>query len=77
MSFNPDPTEQTVEVIIFLHLPFFFSDVTVKKADEHKHLGAVIDIRPTFASHIHSAINTARRGISMIRFYPSTSKDKL
>ena len=74
MSFNPDPTKQAVEVtfskkkISVDHPPIFFSDVTVMKVDEHKHLGVVLDSRLTFSSHIQSAINKARRGIGMLRF---------
>ena len=73
MYFNPDPTKQAVEVtfskkkISVDHPPIFFNDVTVMKVDEHNHLGVVLDSRLTFSSHIHFAINKARRGIGMLR----------
>ena len=74
MSFNPDPTKQAVEVTFSKkkipadHTPLFFNDAPVMKVDEHKHLGVVLDSRLTFSSHIQSAINKARRGISVLRF---------
>ena len=38
------------------------------KVDKNKHLGVVLDSRLTFSSHIQSAINKTRLGISMLRF---------
>ena len=74
MSFNPDPSKQAVEVTFSQkkipadHPPLFFNDAPVMKVDEHKHLGVVLDIKLTCSSHIQSAINKARRAISMFRF---------
>ena len=74
MSFNPDPAKQAVEVMFSKkkipidHPPILFHDIPVVKVDEHKHLGVLSDSRLTFASHIQSAINKARRGIDMLRF---------
>ena len=44
-----------------------FSDVPVKKVDEHKHLGIVLDSTLSFSSHVKSAICKTRKGIGLLK----------
>ena len=54
MSFNPDPLEQAVEVIFSRkkiaidHSSILFNGITVKKMDEHKNLGIILDATLSF-----------------------------
>ena len=74
MSFNPDPTKQAFEVTFSKkrcpanHPPIFFNDVPVKKVQEQKHLGIILDSKLSFASHIKAVISKSRQGIGMLRF---------
>ena len=74
MSFNPDPNKKAVEVtfskkrIPMNHPPIFFNDIPVKKVQEHKHLGIILDSKLSFNSHIKSIISKSRQGIGMLRF---------
>ena len=74
MSFNPDLSKQAVEVTFSKkrspvnHPAIFFNDVPVKKVQEQKHLGIILDSKLSFASHINAAISKSRKGIGMLRF---------
>ena len=75
MSFNPDPTKQAVELIIFSrkkrppnHPPILFNNTPISKTDEHKHLGIILDLKLSFNSHIKSVISKSRRGIGLIKY---------
>ena len=74
MSFNPDPTKQAVEVTFSKkrcpanHPPIFFNDVPVKKVQEQKHLGIILDSKLSFASHIKAVISKSMQRIGMLRF---------
>ena len=74
MSFNLDLTKQAVEVTFSKkrcpanHPPIFFNDVPVKKVQEQKHLGIILDSKLSFASHIKAVISKSRQGIGMLRF---------
>ena len=69
MSFNPDPQKQAIELLFTKkiqqadHPVILFNDIPVKKVDEHKHLGTILDSKLSFLSHIISAISKTRRGI--------------
>ena len=74
MSFNPDPTKPPIEVIFStkhnppVHPPLFFNGVMVKRFNEHKHLGLVLDKKLNFTSHITQAVKKANKGVGVIKF---------
>ena len=74
MSFNPDPIKQAVELAFSRkrnkmdHPVILFNDVPVKKVDEHKHLGMILDLTLSFSSHIKSAISRTKKGIDLLKF---------
>ena len=74
MSFNPDPQKQAVELIFSRkgieidHPVVLFNDIPVKKVNEHKHLGFILDSKLSFSSHIKSAISKTRKGIGQLRY---------
>ena len=73
MSFNPDPLKQAVELTFSRkkneidHPVILFNDVPVKKVDEHKHLGIILDSTLSFSAHIKSAISKTRKGIGLLK----------
>ena len=73
MSFNPDPQKQAVELIFSTkktevdHPVMLFNNVPVKKANEHKHLGIVLDSKLSFSAHIRAAISKNRKGIGLLK----------
>ena len=74
MSFNPDPQKQAVELKFSMkkseidHPVILFNDIPVKKVDEHKHLGIILDSKLTFSAHINSAISKIRKGIGLLKY---------
>ena len=72
-SFNPDPTKQVIEVTFsrkknFADHPIvLFKDIPIKKVNEHKHLGIILDSKLSFLNHIQSVILICSRGIGMIK----------
>ena len=50
------------------HPPISFNEVPVKKDQEHKHLGIILDSKLSFTSHIKSITSKSRQGIGMSRF---------
>ena len=72
MSFNPDPLKQAVELIFSTkktevdHPAIFCNNVPVKKVDEHKHLGIVLDSKLSFSAHIRAAISKTRKSIGLL-----------
>ena len=73
MSFNPDPLKQAVELTFSRkkneidHPVILFNDVPVKKVDEYKHLGIILDSTLSFSAHIKSAISKTRKGIGLLK----------
>ena len=45
-----------------------FNDIPVKKVNEHKHLGIILDSKLSFSAHIKSAISKARKGIGLLKY---------
>ena len=74
MSFNPDPQKQAVELLLSKkrheidHPDIFFNNIPVKKVEEHKHLGIILDLKLSFSSHIKSAISKTRKGIGLLKY---------
>ena len=87
MSFNPDPTKPANEILfshkksIRDHQPLFFNGIEVKRVEEHKHLGLVLDPKLNFAAHINEKSKKARRGIGLIKYLksylPTASLDQI
>ena len=73
MSFNPDPSKQTQEVIFsrkinkVYHPPLLFNNSTVQQISSQKHLGIYLDEELTFKYHVNEKIMKANRGIGVIR----------
>ena len=74
MSFNPAPQKQAVELtfskekIEIDHPVILFNDIPVKKVNEHKHLGIILDSKLSFSAHIKSAISKARKGVGLLKY---------
>ena len=73
MSFNPDPTKPAEEILFshkrkpIAHPPLFFNGIQVKRVNEHKHLGLILDPLLNFAAHFKEKIAKARKGIGIIK----------
>ena len=74
MPFNPDPQKQAVELkfskkkIEIDHPVVLFNNIPVKKVDEHRHLGIILDSKLSFSAHIKSAISKTRKGIGLLKY---------
>ena len=74
MSFNPDPSKPAEEITFPRkrdpcdHPPIYFNNVEVKKVNEHKHLGLILDYKLTFESHVNEKLAKARKGIGVIKY---------
>ena len=73
MSFNPDPQKQAIKLLFSKkrhqvdHPVILFNNIPVKKVDQHKHLGVILDSKLSFSAHIKSAISKTRRGIGLLK----------
>ena len=87
MSFNPDPNKQAEEVLFSCknispqHPPIYFNNTEVKRVNDHKHLGLVLDSKLSFTKHINEKIEIARKGIGIIKhlapYLPLKSRDQI
>ena len=87
MCFNPDPNKQAEEILFSNktkspdHPLLFFNNIEVKRVDDHKHLGLILDSKLTFSKHIKEKISTARKGIGIIKHLsphlPLKSRDQI
>ena len=71
MQFNCDKTEEVIFSVKrskIEHPTLNPGSDDVKRTDEHKHLGLILDSQLNFKSHIRQAISKARRGIGMIKY---------
>ena len=74
MSFNPDPQKQAVKLIFSRkrieidHPVILFKNIPVKKVNEHKHLGIILDSKLSFSAHIKSVISKTGKGIGLLKF---------
>ena len=73
MSFNPDPTKQAIQVVFTRkskqidHPKVYFNDIDVNTANDHKHLGLILDPQLSFFSHINEKISKAHKGLGIIK----------
>ena len=74
MSFNPDPTKQSEEILFSNkhkspnHPPIYFNHIQVKMVQHHKHLGLTLDSKLFFKKHINEKLGIARKGIGVIKY---------
>ena len=74
MSFNPDPQKQAVELLFSRkrnetdHPVILFNNIPVRKVNEHKHLGIILDSKLSFSAHIKAAISKTRKGIGLLKY---------
>ena len=73
MEFNPDPTKHATEVLFTCkktkpdHPQLVVNGQPVKRMDEQKHLGLVIDSKLSFVKHINLKIIAAKKNIGIIK----------
>lgn len=73
MSFNPDITKQTQEVIFSRknvkggHPNLVFNNCNVQKVTSQKHLGIILDEKLSFNEHLKDKLNKANKGIGVLR----------
>ena len=84
MIFNPDMSKQAVEVVFSrknipnIYDELVFNDIPVKKVDETKHLGLILDSKLYFQSHLNEKLKLDRKGIGVIkRLFPYVSRKTL
>ena len=84
MSFNPDPSKQTQEVLFSYkvtksnHPNIIFNGNTVQKSANQKHLGLILDEKLTFNDHITSKLTTVNKLTSTLRkIYHYMPRDSL
>ena len=71
MKFNPDPQKQAVLLKKrngIDHPVVLFNDIPVKKVEEHKHLGVILDTELSFSAHVKAAISKTRKGIGLLKY---------
>ena len=67
MAFNPDPTKQATEVLFSVekvspnHSQLIFNGTVVKKINEQKHLGLILDSGLSFKKHLDEKIIKAKK----------------
>ena len=74
MEFNPDANKQATEVLFSCkkvspnHPQLLFNGSVVKKVDEQKHLGLILDSSLSFRKHFDEKIIKAKRIIGIIKY---------
>ena len=87
MEFNPDPTKQATEVLFSCkkirpnHPQLIFNGTVVKKVNEQKHLGLILDSGLSFKKHLDEKIIKAKKNIGIIKhlskFLPLKTLDQM
>ena len=87
MEFNPDPTKQATEVLFSCkkvspyHPQLIFNGTVVKKVNEQKHLGLILDSGLSFKKHLDEKIIIAKKNIGIIKhlskFLPLKTLDQM
>ena len=87
MEFNPDPTKQATEVLFSCkkvcpnHPQLIFNGTVVKKVNEQKHLGLILDSGLSFKKHLDEKIIKAKKYIGIIKhlskFLPLKTLDQM
>ena len=73
MVFNPDITKQAVEITFSnkhdptQHGDLIFGEIPVKKVQETKHLGMILDVKLSFVSHIENKLTKAKQELGIMK----------
>ena len=70
MSFNPEPSKQTLEVRKLQkkdNPPLYFNDSSLKKTRKQKHLRMLLDFRLDFQEHWKSLVKKVNTTIALLR----------
>ena len=73
MTFSPDPSRQTQEVIFSrkiqktCHLPIYFNNKSVKQVPSQKHLGMILDTKLSFEEYLKNVLNKVNKNIGLLR----------
>ena len=73
MKFNPNPTKQATEILFSCkrsrvdHPQIYFNASAVTRAQEHKHLGLILEPSLTFIKHLNDKIMKAKKNIGIIK----------
>ena len=73
MAFNPDPTKQATEVLFSIkkvspnHPQLIFNGTVVKKVNEQKPLGLILDSGLSFKKHLDEKIIKAKKYVGIIK----------
>ena len=76
MSFNPDPSKQSQEIIFSRkkmkssHPSVYFNNIPVSLTSVHKHFGMLLDDKLSYEIHLKSVLNKVKRQ-SLITIYKS------
>ena len=72
MSFNPDPSKESQEVIFSrkakkeYHSRVAFNNDNVQENNSQKHLGVVLDNRVSFEDHLKMLLNEVNKNIGLL-----------
>ena len=83
MSFNPEVTKQTQEVVFscksqkVTHPTAYFNNYPVKRDSSQKHLGIHLDEKLDFINHIQEKISKANKGVGIIEKLNNTPPKKV
>ena len=72
VSFNPDPSKKSQEVIFnpklnnVLHPPLTFNNIVVGQIRSQKHLGMFLDFKLSFNEHLETVFAKVNRGIAIL-----------
>ena len=73
MSFNPDPSKEAQEVVIFsrktkkdYHPPLAFNNYNVPETDSQKQLGIVLDNDLYFEEHLKMILNKVNKTVGLL-----------
>ena len=73
MSFNPDPSKQTQEVIFSCMLqksvypPLRCNDSAVTRSITQKHLGMLLDVKLNFHGHLKNIYSKVNKAMGLLR----------
>ena len=76
MEFHPDPTKQATEVLFFCkksspnHPQLIFNGRAVRKVNDQKHLGLILDSRLSFEKHLNEKIIKAKKNVGILKHLP-------
>ena len=74
MEFNPDACKQATEVLFSCkivspsHPQLTFNGTVIKKVNEQKHLGLILDSGLSFKKHLDEKIIIAKKNIGIIKY---------